>query len=69
MTDQEKAVIMAYTGYVTLKGDKFSIYHKYVEELLKRPVYTHELGDIILSKQIKALSRDDFIAICNDEFE
>ena len=44
MTDKEKAIVMAYTGVAMLTGDKFSIFHKYIEDLLNRPVFTHELA-------------------------
>ena len=32
MTDKEKAIIMAYTGIAMLVGDKFDIFHQYIEE-------------------------------------
>lgn len=34
MTDREKAIVMAYTGICMLKGDKFQIFHKYVDKLI-----------------------------------
>ena len=45
MTDKERAVIMAYTGIIMLTGDKFSIFHKYIEDILARPIWTHELAN------------------------
>ena len=44
MTDSERAIIMAYTGICMLTGDRLEIFYKYVEELLERPIWTHELG-------------------------
>ena len=44
MTNREKAIVMAYTGACMLTGDKFNIFHEYVEKLMGRPVYTHEIG-------------------------
>ena len=64
MTDKEKAVIMAYTGYAMLTGDKFSIFHKYVEDLMGRPVYTHELGISMIQDELHERSLDDFLALC-----
>lgn len=67
MTDKEKAIVMAYTGACMLTGDKFQIFHKYVEDLMGRPVYTHELG--FLGEVIKVKSKADFIALCEDKSE
>jgi len=69
MTDKEKAVVMAYTGVTMLAGDKFSIFHKYVEDIMGRPVYTHEMGDRETARKIKEKALPDFLKICGDEFE
>lgn len=62
MTDREKAIVMAHTGVCTLAGDKFQIFHKYVEDIIGRPVMTHEL--LFLGDEIKEKSKADFIALC-----
>ena len=67
MTDREKAIIMAHTGICMLAGDKFQIFHKYVEDIMGRPIWTHEMGIETIADEIKAKSRDDFIALCADE--
>ena len=67
MTDKEKAIVMAYTGACMLVEDKFQIFHKYVEKLMGRPVYTHELG--FLADTIKEKAKDDFIRLCESEGE
>lgn len=36
MTDREKAIVMAHTGICMLTGDKFRIFHKYVEDIMGR---------------------------------
>lgn len=64
MTDKEKAVVMAYTGYSMLAGDKFPIFHKYVEDLMGRPVYTHELASKSLWDELHERSHDDFLTLC-----
>ena len=65
MTDREKAIVMAYTGITMLMGDKFNIFHKYVEDILGKPVFTHELG--LLADEIKEKSKADFMTLCADE--
>lgn len=65
MTDREKAIVMAHTGICMLTGNKFQIFHKYVEDIMGRPIMTHEIG--FLENAIKEKSKADFIALCADE--
>jgi len=65
MTDREKAIIMAHTGICMLAGDKFQIFHKYVEDIMGRPIWTGDIG--WLEKEIKEKSKADFMALCADE--
>jgi len=60
MTKQEAAIVAAYTGYHI--GD-FGDTTKYIEKLLKRPVWTHELGNKELFDEIQKLAKPDFIAM------
>jgi len=65
MTDKEKAIVMAYTGACMLTGDKFQIFHKYVEDIMGRQLWVHELG--WLEDKIKEKSKADFMALCESE--
>lgn len=65
MTDREKAIVMAYTGACMLTGDKFQILHKYVEEIMGRPIWAHEMAQ--LADEIKEKSKADFLALCAEE--
>lgn len=67
MTDREKAIVMAYTGTAMLTGEKFSIFHKYIEDILGRPVWTHELADDSVCEEIKEKSKSDFLELCKNE--
>lgn len=62
MTNREKAIVMAYTGFAMLCGNQLSIFYEYVEELFGRPVYTHELPE--LADEIQRRSKPDFIKLC-----
>jgi hypothetical protein len=62
MTNREKAIVMAYTGFVMLCGNQLSIFYEYVVELFGRPVYTHELPE--LADEIQRRSKPDFIKLC-----
>lgn len=58
MTKRESAIISAFTGILCGPFDEF---HKYVEYILDRPVFTHELANKAITKEIKEKSRADFI--------
>lgn len=66
MTKNEAAVIMAYTGQVMLAGDDFDIFHLYIQKILKRPVFTYELGSESVWDEIKEKSKNDFLDICKN---
>lgn len=65
MTDREKAIVMAHTGICMLTGDKFQIFHKYIEDVMGRPIMTHEIG--FLADAIKEKTKSDFMALCTNE--
>lgn len=66
MTKQECAIIMAYTGTCMLTGDEFSVFHKYIEKLMNRPVWTHELANKEIWEEIKKKSEVDFMNLCKE---
>lgn len=56
------AILSAYTGYLCCS---FVDLQNYAEEVLKRPVWTHELATSEFTKQLKDASYDDFMKIAN----
>lgn len=60
MTKREAAIVSAFTG--RLLGE-FDEYHAYIEEIMGRPVFTHELGNRIIAKEISSLAKQDFTHI------
>jgi len=69
MTDRERAIVMAYTGACMLSGEKFSIFHRYIEEICGRPIWTHELAIESVINEIKEKSKADFIRLCAEGVE
>lgn len=69
MTDREKAIVMAYTGYTMLTGDKLDIFYRYVQEKLGRSVMTHEFADEKVSDAIQKAAKEDFIALAKADDE
>lgn len=61
LTKEQAAIISAYTG---IKCCDFSAVHEYIEKILGRPVWTHELANKALWEKIKEASKQDFLAIC-----
>ena len=55
---------MAYTGVTMLIGDDFDIFHQYVERIMNRPVWTHEMADERITGTIKKRAEPDFIKLC-----
>ena len=62
MTDRERAVIMAFTGYVMLRGEKLKEFYEYISSLFGRPIHTHEIPGLM--EEIHVRSRDDFLHLC-----
>ena len=58
MTKRESAIIGAFTGILC---GPFEDFHEYIEEIMGRPVFTHELGNKEISDEIKQKSKNDFI--------
>lgn len=45
----------------------FSDVHKYIEEKLGRPVWTHEIVSYNVQEEIKRATKPDFLALCGEE--
>lgn len=58
MTKREAAIISAYTGYLI---GEFSDFHAYAEEVMGRPIFTHEFPNI--ADELKEKSKKDFMSI------
>lgn len=58
ITKREAAIISAYTNYLI---GEFSDMHQYIEEVMDRPVFTHELADTRVADEIREKSKNDFI--------
>ena len=67
MTDREKAIVEAYTGYTMLAGDKLGIFYHYVQEKLGRCVMTHELAYEEVQDAIQEAAKEDFIALAKSD--
>lgn len=63
MKRRESAIISAYTGILC---GKFTDYHKYVEEIMNRPVFTHEMASPNLMQTIKQRAEKDFLHLCEN---
>lgn len=61
MTKQERLIVSAYTGYLMVKPEEFI---KYINEVMDRSVYTHEMGDDTFWDELHMKVHDDFIKLC-----
>ena len=64
MTKEERIIVSAYTGFLMCDFDDM---HKYIEEKLERPVWTHELADAEVLKEIREKIKPEFLALCGKE--
>lgn len=63
LTKEQAAIIGAYTG---ITAGPFSDIHEYIEKIMGRPVFIHELADENLCDEIREKAKPDFLAICVD---
>jgi hypothetical protein len=61
MTEKEKIIVSAYTGYLMTD---FSKVHEYIEKKLDRPVWTHEMAFKSVQEEINEKCKDDFLDLC-----
>lgn len=60
MTKREASIVTAYTGYFI---GSFDDSHAYIEEIMQRPVFTHELASKKIADEIRLRSEKDFVAL------
>lgn len=60
LNKEQAAIIGAYTGILV---GPFAEMHEYIEKLLGRPVWTHELADPVLVEKIKVAAKPDLMKI------
>lgn len=58
MKKRDGAIITAYTGYVCCEPN---IFHKYAEEILGRPIFTHEFANGEIWNELKEKCKNDFL--------
>ena len=63
LSKEQAAIIGAYTGVLC---GPFSELHEYIEQILGRPVWTHELADKKTNEKIKAAAKPDFLTLCRE---
>lgn len=60
MTKREAAIVSAYTGFLL---GSFTDMHAYAEEVLGRPVFTHEFGATQVADALRQASKADFVSL------
>ena len=64
MTKEDCTIVSAYTGINMLIGSDLDYFYKYVDKLIGREVWTHELPG--LADEIKEKSKADFLKLCEE---
>ena len=60
VTKREAAIVTAFTKMMI---GEFNEFHKYIEEKLDRPVWTHELANEDIWNELHEICKEDFIDI------
>lgn len=60
LTKEQAAIIGAFTGYLC---GPFSDMHEYIERVMGRPVWTHEMAEVAFSAKLKAAVKQAFLSI------
>lgn len=63
MNRREAAIITAYTGIMATDFDSF---HKYAEEVMGRPIWTHEFSVKAVWDELKEAALEDFLGLCRE---
>ncbi len=66
MTLRERLIISAYTGVIMCD---FDIFHKYITEVLDRPVFTPEFANPDVLEELKEKVKPEFLKLCGNEDE
>ena len=61
MTREEAILLSAYTGFLLVQN--FSDVHKFCEDTLGRPIWTHEFADCEVQKEIQEKLRPQIIEL------
>ena len=61
LTSHQAVVLSAFTG--VMLTDDFPALHAYIERVMERPVFTHELADRNVWRAIRERSEADMLAI------
>ena len=67
MKKQEAILVSAYTGFLLTKD--FSDVHKFCEDLLGRPIWTHEFASRDVQEEIKEKCRPLILAMIENEID
>lgn len=66
LTREQAAIIGAYTGICC---GPFSDLHAKIEEVIGRPVWTHEMANKETMKEVRAAAKTQFLELCALEEE
>lgn len=64
MTERERIIVSAYTGFLMCD---FNDLHKYIEEKMQRPVFIHELASEKFMEELREKIKDDFVGLCKEK--
>ena len=67
MTLKERVIVEAYTGYCMTTGEEREELYKYIANTMGRPIFSHELADEEILRELHDKVKPDFIRLCKVE--
>lgn len=67
MTLKERVIVETYTGICMTSAEERDEVYKYMEGLLGRPFFTHELANKETQDLLNKKAKEDFLALCVPE--
>lgn len=64
LSRRDAAIVGAFTGFL---AGPFQDMHEFIEEVMERPVWTHEMASPEFNDELRQRAKPYFIAICFSE--
>ena len=67
MTLKERVIVETYTGICMTSSEERNEVYKYMQEIMGRPIFTHELAFKNIQEKLREKSKKDFLELCKNK--
>lgn len=61
---KERIIIEVYTGFCMTSSEERNAVYEYMQKIMGRPIFTHELAEKSIQEELREKSKADFIGLC-----